>query len=219
MKPIPFIVALGASVSLFAAACIYDPDQRCGPNQHLGPNSTCSCDDGLVMSGQSCVPCAENETWQGGVCLCSAGFARDTGDGACVQSGLNASCELGAEPSTCSDPAYPACRDHGGGVGYCTTTCVGDTDCPHGFVCDTKSEPATCKSAATGQGDACATTSDCAGKDANYCESTITHVCLVTGCSVESPLSCSEGFSCCDVHSLGLALTLCIPEGLCPTAQ
>ena len=214
------VVGLGAGASLLAAACIYDPDQRCDVNQHVGPNSSCACDDGLVMTGQTCVPCPESEVWQSGVCVCKQGFARDTSQGgACVESGANASCDLTAEPSTCSDPAFPNCRDHGAGVGYCTTTCAAEADCPHGFACDTKSDPATCKTAAVGQGDACTSNADCAGKDADYCEATITHVCLVTGCSVASPLSCSEGFSCCDVHSLGLALTLCVPEGACPTAK
>jgi hypothetical protein len=40
----------------------------------------------------------------------------------------------------------------------------------------------------------------------------------VPGCSVDSPLSCSEGWSCCDVRKLGLNMTLCVPEGECPTA-
>ena len=169
------------------------------------------------MSGQDCVPCGENETWQSGVCVCSDGFTRDTSDGgACVMGGAGISCDP-ADPSTCHDPQFTSCRDRGAGVGYCTTECAADTECPHGFVCDRSSAPATCKSSAVGQGDACVTTADCAGKDADYCESTVTHVCIVVGCSMTSPLSCSEGFSCCDVHSLGLALTLCIPEGKCPT--
>ena len=211
-------LGLGAGMALLGASCIYDPDHRCGPKQHLSDNSSCVCDEGLVLLGQDCVPCGENEVWQSGVCVCSDGFTRGASDGgACVQSGAGASCELDAEPSTCSDPLFPTCRDHGGGAGYCTTSCAGDTDCPHGFVCDTNATPATCKSAAVGQGDPCTSAADCAGKDASFCENTITHLCIVTGCSMESPISCSEGFSCCDVHSLGLALTLCVPEGRCPT--
>ncbi len=220
---IAWLRGLGVSAlfSLLAASCIYDPDHRCGPNQHVSNGTACACDDGLVLSGQNCVPCPENELWQSGVCVCREGFTRDTaadGGGACVMGGAGTSCDPAAEASACTEEPFTTCRDRGAGVGYCTSTCAADTDCPRGFVCDTAASPATCKSAAVGQGDPCKTDADCVGKDANYCESTLTHVCIVVGCSIESPLSCSEGFSCCDVHSLGLALTLCVPEGQCPTA-
>ncbi len=59
---------------------------------------------------------------------------------------------------------------------------------------------------------------DCAGNDADYCENLQSNVCLVQGCSTSDLLSCSEGWSCCDLHSLGLAKNLCVPEGMCPTA-
>jgi hypothetical protein len=215
---------LAASVaSLLAASCIYDPDHRCGPSQHLGPNSTCTCDDGLVFSGQSCVPCPDNENWQSGVCVCNDGYTRadvDGGVGVCVLGGPGTSCDPTEIPTTaCNDAPYNTCRDHGEGDGYCTSTCEENTDCARGFVCDTTVTPATCKSSAVGQGDPCQTSDDCKGKDANYCESTLVHLCIVVGCSVKSPLTCSEGFTCCDVTPLGLALTLCIPEGKCPTAK
>jgi hypothetical protein len=208
----------GALVSLLAASCIYDPDQRCGPHQHLGPNSSCSCDDGLVLEGQACVPCAENEIWENGVCICQDGFTRTSSDGgACVQGGPGTSCDPSVMPSTCADPSFPTCRDRGAGIGYCTTTCAADADCPHGFACDTSATPATCKSAAVGEGDDCTSSADCVGKDATYCETVIVHKCIVSGCSVDSPLSCSEGWNCCDVRPLGLNMTLCVPEGDCPT--
>ncbi|HEY1534536.1 MAG TPA: hypothetical protein VGF76_10970 [Polyangiaceae bacterium] len=216
--------------SLLAASCIYDPDHRCGPNQHLGPNSSCACDDGLILQGQTCVPCGDNMTWQSGVCVCNDGYTHaqpdagtvdvDGGLGACVLGGPGTSCDPSEMPTTmCNDAPYSTCRDRGGGIGYCTSLCTADSDCAHGFVCDTTASPGTCKSSAVGQGDPCTTSDDCKGKDANYCESTIVHLCIVVGCSVQSPLSCSEGFECCDVTPLGLALTLCIPEGKCPTKK
>ena len=214
--------ALGVAsvVSLLAASCIYDPDHRCGPDQHLGDNSSCSCDDGLVLQGQFCVPCGENETWQSGICVCSTGYTRSVGDGgACVLGGPGTPCDLTAATSTCMDPNFPVCRDHGEGDGYCTTTCVTDTDCAHGFSCDTAPTPHTCKSAATGEGNDCTSSADCVGLDATYCESVVVHKCIVPGCTVENPLSCSEGWDCCDVRPLGLNMTLCVPEGDCPTAQ
>ena len=207
-------------LSLLAASCIYDADNRCGPKQHLSANSSCTCDDGLVLdAAQNCVPCGENELWQSGVCACVTGYQRDAGSGACVVSPVGAPCDLTASSSGCDTEPYTVCRDHGEGAGYCTAACDGDSDCPRGYLCDTASSPASCKSAAVGQGDPCESAADCTGKDANYCENTLTHLCIVVGCSVDNPLTCSEGFSCCDVHSLGLALTLCVPEGQCPTAK
>ncbi|HEX3774486.1 MAG TPA: hypothetical protein VHV51_08475 [Polyangiaceae bacterium] len=214
------VIAISASAALLAPACIYDADHRCGPSQHLGDNSSCVCDDGLVLAGQDCVPCGENETWQNGVCVCSDGYTRSSSDGgACVLGGPGSSCDPDADASSCTTPDAPICRDRGGGVGYCTTSCTADSDCPHGFACDTTNSPATCKTAAVGEGDPCTSAADCAGKDASYCETALVHVCLVPGCSVASSISCSEGWTCCDVRPLGLNMTLCTPEGECPTMQ
>ena len=177
------------------------------------------CNDGFVFSGQTCVPCGENETYEAGMCVCSTGFARAAGDaGACMMSGLDLSCTPGAAQSECVDPAYAVCRDRGAGVGYCTKACSADGDCPEGYACDTAHQPSTCKSAPTGQLAPCSSSSDCTG-DASYCETSIVHACLVQGCTLSNPLSCSEGFGCCDLHSLGLPLTLCVQEGTCPTGK
>ena len=211
---------VASASSLLASACIYDADNRCGPHQHLGDLSSCICDDGLVQQGQDCVPCGENETWQSGVCVCSDGYTRaDSDGGACVLGGPGSSCDLSASPSTCQGADFTICRDHGEGDGYCTTTCEKDADCPHGFACDTTVTPATCKSAAVGEGDACTSSADCVGKDATYCETVLVHKCLVSGCSTDNPISCSEGWDCCDTRPLGLNMTLCVPEGQCPTAK
>lgn len=217
---LPWLRGLGVAsvVSLLASSCIYDPDHRCGPSQHLSANSTCSCDDGLVFQGQDCVPCGDNEQWAAGACVCADGYLRDD-MGACVLSSAGTACDPEAKANTCTQAPYTACRERSTGVGYCTAECAADADCPHGFACDTTASPATCKTFASGQGDPCKTADDCKGKDANYCENTVAHVCIVVGCDPKSALSCSEGFSCCDVHSLGLALTLCVPEGKCPTMQ
>ncbi len=214
-----WLLAVFAGACLLATSCIYDPDHRCGPNQHLGENSTCLCDDGLVPQGQTCVPCRDHEIWQSGVCACVDGFTRASGDGkACVSGGPGVGCDPSATTTGCEGTEFATCRDRGGSVGYCTTTCAADGDCPHGFACDAMATPSTCKSAAFGEGDPCTTAEDCVGKDASYCESALVHVCLVAGCSVDSPLTCSEGWSCCDVRPLGLNMTLCVPEGKCPTA-
>ncbi len=212
-------LVLAASVALLPWACIYDAEQRCDAHQHLGPGESCVCDEGFVFDGQTCTPCGDDEEYESGACVCIAGYAR-SGDqrSACVESGAGTSCDP-TEADACQDPSYDVCRDRGGGIGYCSKGCEGDDECPHGYACDTTSTPATCMSSPVGQLAPCSSAADCEGKDATYCEVSVAKACLVQGCSLENPLSCSEGFGCCDLQSLGLALTLCVPEDMCPTAN
>lgn len=202
-------------LGLLLTACLYDADHRCDAHQHEGVGESCVCDEGFVFRGQTCVPCGEHEVYEAGVCACEDGFAR-SGDStsACIERGAGTECDPG---EACADPAFPVCRDHGGGAGYCTKECEADDECPHGYACD--AEQATCMMAPVGQGDACTSNDDCAGKDATYCETTVAGACLVQDCSMDNPLSCSEGFGCCDLNDLGLPLTLCVPEDSCPTAK
>lgn len=208
---------VAAVLGLSLQACLYDAGERCGPHQHLGPLGTCLCDDELVLQGRECVACGDNEQWQSGACSCLPGFSRTEAGGPCQQAGAGLACEPAAAGS-CTDPEFDVCRSVDDAVGYCTKACAQDADCPRGFACDLEATPATCKTAAVGQGEACESDGDCAGKDAAYCEIIQSHVCLVEGCSISDPLSCSEDWTCCDLHALGLAKTLCVPEGTCPTA-
>lgn len=212
------VATLGLSW-LLATACLYDADDRCDANQHLGPGDTCVCDEGFVFHGQVCQACGEHETISGSACVCEEGYARSGGpEGPCIESGLGIRCEVG-EDAACADPVYDVCRDHGEGVGYCTRSCETDDDCPSGYACDEESSPATCMMAPVGQGEACESSADCADFSATYCEVTMANVCLVQGCSMDDPLTCSDGLSCCDLEPLGIPLTLCAPEANCPTAK
>lgn len=203
---------------MLAAACLYDADSRCDANQHLGAGEACVCDEGYAFRGQACEPCGENETYEGGACVCAEGYTRGSGaESACIESNAGTRCDP-AESNSCQDETFGICRDRGADVGYCTKACEADEDCPHGYACDTSAAPATCMSSPVGQGQACESSEDCEGTDATYCETTLAGACLVQGCSTDNPLSCSEGFGCCDLASLGLELTLCVPEGMCPTA-
>jgi hypothetical protein len=74
---------------------------------------------------------------------------------------------------------------------------------------------AACQMGPEGFGTTCATDADCAGHVASHCETLQAHICVVANCTT-SPDSCTGGQSCCDLNSLGLPLTLCLPPGQCP---
>lgn len=199
-------------------ACLYDPDDPCSPNQEL-KGGVCRCEPGAVPDGEGrgCTPCGANEVAAGLACMCAEGYARVDEDRPCerLPAGLGAPC--GAEGLACADPDYDYCRATGSTSGYCTSTgCETSADCPPLHACEQDGDVRFCERPPTGQGMACASSEDCAGLEASYCETFQTHVCLVPDCTVE-PDSCHEGWECCDLSSLGLDETLCVEEGLCPT--
>jgi hypothetical protein len=118
----------------------------------------------------------------------------------------------------CADETYDTCHAIAeAGAGYCTSAGCEDSDgCPDGYACEEGGEGSYCKRPPTGQGASCQSPDDCAGFEATYCESFQLGVCLVQDCTV-SPDSCHEGWTCCDLSSLGLDETLCIQDGLCVT--
>lgn len=65
----------------------------------------------------------------------------------------------------------------------------------------------------TGEGLPCDSAADCAGFQANFCDTFVSGTCLISGCNV-SPDSCSTGKECCDLSTFGLP-TLCIAAGAC----
>jgi hypothetical protein len=77
---------------------------------------------------------------------------------------------------------------------------------------DTRSS---CETGPVGFGTPCTTDADCQGLQASHCETLQAHVCVVANCQT-SPDSCTGGQSCCDLNSLGIPLTLCLPPGQCP---
>ncbi|HEU4581272.1 MAG TPA: hypothetical protein VFS67_23600 [Polyangiaceae bacterium] len=118
-------------MGLLIAGCLYDEDDRCGPNQHVASNDRrCVCDDGFVYSASGCVE--------------------------------------GMQDST-------------------------------------------------GSGKACTSDADCEGQAASYCESFVSHSCLVPDCTV-TPDNCHSGFECCSfagIQGLESVPNLCLAEGLC----
>jgi hypothetical protein len=84
------------------------------------------------------------------------------------------------------------------------------------FPCVQGDTRSACQSGPTGFGTPCTSDTDCQGFQASYCETLQTpNVCVVAGCQT-SPDTCTGGQSCCDLNSLGIPLTLCLPPGQCP---
>ena len=96
--------------------------------------------------------------------------------------------------------------ESGGGDGSCTSSadCEGEDECNNAGLCI---------SPPSGLLQSCAAPEDCAGNDADFCDTFVQQACLVQGCTV-SPNDCFAGFECCDLTAFGLP-TLCIPEGEC----
>ena len=209
-----------ALLILGLGGCLYDPDDLCSANQEANDRGLCTCVAGAVpvSATEGCEPCGEHEVVAGEECVCLEGYARAAGGEACVivPAGLGERCDSGSVP--CADEVYDYCRPFEGSEGYCTSTgCASSDDCPTGYVCDEDGATRYCQRPPTGQGAACETSADCAGYEASYCEVFQAHICLVSDCTV-SPDSCQEGWTCCDLTSLGLPETLCVEAGLCPTS-
>lgn len=59
----------------------------------------------------------------------------------------------------------------------------------------------------------CTSDADCAGFDANFCETAVSGSCLVKECDPTDPKACSPGHHCCEFPSLGLP-NLCVSAEL-----
>jgi hypothetical protein len=202
---------------LLLHACVYDSGRRCDPGQ-LFDGLAFVCGAAAVMKDDGqCVACGANEVAAGTKCQCAEGFARASSDAPCAGIPVYVPPACDAETSPCTDATVNYCQAVSGTSGYCTTSgCTSIDDCNNGFRCDTVASPTYCRRPPTGQGKSCKSASDCAGADATYCDSYQTHLCYVQGCSMSSD-DCFPGYACCDLTSLGLASTLCLPEGSCPT--
>lgn len=198
------------------AACVYDSDERCGPNQSYDAMYLrCVCSPGSALTEQGCIPCGANEVPGSQGCDCAEGFVRPSPDAACeaAPAGLGAVCDPNAAP--CVDPTYDHCEPVASG-GYCTNTdCTGSGDCQSGYACDTSVTPSVCRRPPLGQGQPCESATDCEGTEATYCDTFANDMCLVEGCTVETN-DCFAGFQCCDLSMFNVALPICVPEGTCP---
>lgn len=211
-------LALGIVVPVLGAlmACTYDPNNRCDQNEQLyGDGIKCVCVKGAAMTATGCVMCGENQVPGDGGCACAPGYAPTADGGSCVAvpAGLGVAC--GGDGGSCADPTYNHCEGADAGAGYCTNTgCASSSDCANGYGCSTAESPSVCLRPPSGMGQSCMTNADCAGTQATYCDTFVSHQCLVQGCTV-TPNDCFVGWQCCDLSGFGVPQPICVPMGAC----
>jgi hypothetical protein len=220
----------GDNQVLEAGECI------CAANALFDAGVCVLCDENEVVEGDECVcaedfvrfaaggpcepkpagdPCPqENDEFFEGECVCVEGFFRTETDGPCVVEPGDA---CTATDTTCATPWECFVFDSGSGDGYCTSfDCVTSDDCSGGFACNTDASPTVCERPPIGQGESCAEAAECAGFEADYCDSFMTGMCLVQNCTVD-PNDCFEGWVCCDMSFVPVTLpNLCLPPANCP---
>lgn len=211
------IGVLAVLLGLVAGACTLDSSDRCGPHQVIwGDNERCVCEEGAALTPTGCVPCGEHEEPGAMGCVCESGFSRPSADGACepAPESLGAACSA---DKACADDTYDYCAMGGSQGDYCTSTgCTSSSECSSGYACVTGAAPSFCKRPPVGLGKSCTSPADCAGLEADFCDTFQSHQCLVQGCSL-SPDDCFEGWSCCDLSKFGMPQPLCLPLGACPS--
>ena len=203
---------LPALLGMVAGACTFNPDDRCGPHENIyGNNDVCVCEEGAALTASGCVPCAEHEVPGADGCVCADGYSRPVANAACELApvALGAACSTDAP---CADASYNHCQPAANGTAYCTNTgCASSNDCSDGYGCDANASPTVCMRPPSGLGKACMSATDCADGEATYCESFMTHQCLVQDCTL-SPDNCFPGWVCMDLSTFGLP-NLCVPPG------
>lgn len=200
------LTLLAALTVLFVGACIYDPDQRCGPAMTLLEDFGCVCAANAIAIPGGCQACAADEVVVGGQCACPAGQRKNPA-GVCTPiAGLGAPCDTVTAP--CQDATYSYCDTRGGGTaGTCTSWCTSDGDCGAAYTCAMWMAQPYCRTF-EGAGKSCSSAADCGG-DATYCDTRYTDSCHVAGCSVTAN-DCPRGNVCCDYTAYGIG-TLCGP--------
>ena len=194
-----------------AGGCVYDADDRCGPAMKYDAiANVCTCADNAVADGLGCRSCAPDEVTSNGACTCASGEAKNAG-GICERvAGFGDACTTASD---CSNAKYSLCAPAtaGSSAGTCTSTCTTDDDCAASQTCATWEAQPYCRDY-KGLGKSCSAQEDCAGTDATTCDTILSHQCIVTDCSLDSP-ACPRGTQCCDLSAFGFG-TMCAEE--CP---
>jgi hypothetical protein len=193
---------LGAVViALAISACLYNPDQRCGPAMHFVETANaCVCDSNAVAVPGGCKQCAADEVAAGSACACPAGETKNASNVCAIVPGLGVACDTASNP--CGDAVYSYCATSGSGTaGTCTKSCTSNNDCDAAYTCATWEAQPYCRTF-SGVGKACTAQGDCTG-DANFCDTFQTHSCIIAGCDLVKN-DCPRGMTCSDFSNFGL---------------
>jgi hypothetical protein len=214
------VVRLLGPVAVFALVafqgCIYDPDARCGKDQHF-EDGVCVCDPGMILGTDNthCTKCGEHEFAGGTLCSCEEGYYRPSEGSPCVA----VSDELGREcdpvDNPCTVEPYTYCHVPEKGTPYCTKQdCTTNEECGGKFGCEVRTSPTFCSLYPTGYGYPCTSDADCSSYETKHCETFRSNVCLMDGCAGPD-VRCFGGSVCCDYSPLGVPTSICIsPESL-----
>lgn len=212
----------------FLASCIIDKDKsdRCSEGQvyveeTLGgiDSAECLCAPGSMPnpSGVGCIGCGEHQSVMNGKCACDVGYSAASDGGVCEKVAIGAAC---GGASDCSEPFAYCAQD--GDDHYCSADSCDESSCPTGFACQPKDgdTPSYCKKLPKGLGASCMSSEDCASGEAKFCDTTMTHSCILTGCA-SGDVKCPGYYGCCDLNSLVAGLSVCTPpsgltDGKCP---
>lgn len=219
-------MAWALSLGVSIGSCIVG-DDKCDAHQVEVSRDqklySCECEPGYVVSpqGYGCVSCGEHQEVLNGKCVCEAGYERADDSATCEEiegSELGAAC---SESEPCANP-NPYCATSEDEP-YCTTQgCARNDDCPKDWRCGSADELRFCQRPPSGFGDACESSDDCAGKEAAFCETLQTHMCIVSDC-LEDPVACPSQSSCCDLKAF-VGTSLCVAndfltDGKCPDGR
>jgi hypothetical protein len=205
------LVWSSAFLSVALSACVYDGDQRCGPHQQLIDKDRCICEKDYVPGASGCVPCGALESAVNGECVCVKGYARPEDGAACepIPAALGAACDTEGAP--CAAGPYPLCHVTEGTSGYCTNACNAGEACTGGYKCHEDGADSYCRRPPVGHGDTCASSDDCAGGEATFCETIQSNLCLVP-CAAGKTDVCFEDELCCN---FGIFEPICVPNNAC----
>ena len=201
-------------------SCIIDKDHRCDEGQVYIENSglvsaMCICAPGYIpdSDGIGCKRCGKNETVMNGKCACEPGFTQASDGGVCEKAAIGGDC---TGDDGCSDP-FPYCAPDGDEM-YCSAKDCTATSCPSGFACEKTDGSSFCKKLPKGLGASCTSMDDCADGAAKFCDTQMTHTCILTGCA-NGDVQCPGYYGCCDLNALVPGLSVCTPPSALPDGK